>query len=507
MVKKKYYLKNIEFYVNKNGVRRKMIKILNENNETVYTSYNREELDDGFVVFCCLSRFAESVDFSEDIREGGEVDFFINEELDKGLRGESGKIESLFDERWGNWNWKRNYRVDVNIILYQVSDKESARIVYFYSITPSKYFYDDRRRFEEESKWMQHDLDSITKKVSLENYCESCNKRTKYWITYNSYVNYWKHIMDRNYKYGDDDFSEGRYECLDCHYCRTDFYLGEENFELVLKSIRIKKLVTKNGDSCFEIINVNKIKDKGIFYCFKEKIDEKSWKVLSENFNTIREVKLLCCFSDYGEKLTVKKVLDYELWKDEELDLIHERTIAKKQKNAPTKILSLNLIPSTSWWKNARSEIPKSEWDRVRKQVYQKANYTCEICGVKSERLDCNELWEYKGNEQILIGLEAICRNCHLTQHMGYASISGKGQQALEHLLKVNKWTPEQGQKYVLEKFSEWGERSKKKWTLNLDYLVREYHIVFKNKKPKPSKKDEYETMIDEVFTKISLKK
>ena len=132
--------------------------------------------------------------------------------------------------------------------------------------------------------------------------------------------------------------------------------------------------------------------------------------------------------------------------------------------------LPLNLIPSTSWWKSVRSKISKNQWDLIRRQVYQQANYACETCGVKKVRLDCNEVWEYKGNRQILTRLEAVCRQCHLTQHMGYASLIGKYQEAFIHLIRVNNWTREQGRIYVQKKWKEWEERSKIEWAL--DYRI-----------------------------------
>lgn len=98
-----------------------------------------------------------------------------------------------------------------------------------------------------------------------------------------------------------------------------------------------------------------------------------------------------------------------------------------------------------------RSKIPKSQWDLIRKKVYQQANWTCEICQVKNVRLDCNEVWDYHlpTLTQKLVKLEAICRLCHLTQHMGYASLIGQQQVAFDHLLKVNDWSGEEGKKYV----------------------------------------------------------
>ena len=136
--------------------------------------------------------------------------------------------------------------------------------------------------------------------------------------------------------------------------------------------------------------------------------------------------------------------------------------------------LPLNLIPSTSWWKNVRSKIPKVQWDLIRKKVYQRAHYTCEICQAKITRLDCNEVWTYQENKQILTKLEAICRLCHLTQHMGYASLIGQHQAAFNHLLKINNWTGEQGKVYVQAKFAEWEQRNKVEWIL--DYgILEEY--------------------------------
>jgi len=133
--------------------------------------------------------------------------------------------------------------------------------------------------------------------------------------------------------------------------------------------------------------------------------------------------------------------------------------------------LTLNLIPVTSWWKSARSKIKKSEWDTIRKKVYQQASYICEICGVKNVRLDCNEVWEYQNNKQILVRLEAICRLCHLSQHMGFASVIGRGWEAKEHLKKVNNWSEEQTIIYIQEKFEEWEKRNKIEWVLDISFL------------------------------------
>jgi len=45
--------------------------------------------------------------------------------------------------------------------------------------------------------------------------------------------------------------------------------------------------------------------------------------------------------------------------------------------------LPLNLIPSTSWWKNVRSKIPKAQWDLIRKKVYKKATILVKFAKLK----------------------------------------------------------------------------------------------------------------------------
>ncbi len=42
--------------------------------------------------------------------------------------------------------------------------------------------------------------------------------------------------------------------------------------------------------------------------------------------------------------------------------------------------LTIELVPSTSWYKNMRSISPKS-WDLIRSSIYKRAKYRCEVCG------------------------------------------------------------------------------------------------------------------------------
>ena len=74
--------------------------------------------------------------------------------------------------------------------------------------------------------------------------------------------------------------------------------------------------------------------------------------------------------------------------------------------------LTVELVPRGQWGANLRSELPKKDWDRLRREQYKKAGYVCEICGGKGSRhpVECHEIWHYDEdtNTQRLDGLIAL---------------------------------------------------------------------------------------------------
>lgn len=42
--------------------------------------------------------------------------------------------------------------------------------------------------------------------------------------------------------------------------------------------------------------------------------------------------------------------------------------------------LTIELVPTTCWYSNVRSNVSKAEWDIIRKESYSNANNCCEIC-------------------------------------------------------------------------------------------------------------------------------
>ncbi len=139
--------------------------------------------------------------------------------------------------------------------------------------------------------------------------------------------------------------------------------------------------------------------------------------------------------------------------------------------------LEIELVPSATWWDNLRKKIPKKKWDELRRKVYVEYRHKCGICGSKG-RLSCHELWSYddKNHIQRLVGFIALCDLCHHVKHIGLAGIlASRGQldydAVVKHFMEVNHCDRETFEKRKEEAFTEWRERSKHEWHLDLgDY-------------------------------------
>jgi len=146
--------------------------------------------------------------------------------------------------------------------------------------------------------------------------------------------------------------------------------------------------------------------------------------------------------------------------------------------------LTIELVPSTSFYTNVRSILPTSEWDRLRKESYSKAKFKCEICKESGldqgygHALECHEIWEYKSDgTQLLTGLISLCPKCHLVKHIGRAIAIGKKKRAYDHIAKVNKWDKTTVELYVGTCFQEHIERSKIKWNINIGILTEKFKV------------------------------
>ena len=148
--------------------------------------------------------------------------------------------------------------------------------------------------------------------------------------------------------------------------------------------------------------------------------------------------------------------------------------------------LEIELIPSSTWGKNARSFLSKYQWDKIRKAAYARAGYKCKICkGGKKGSLDLHEVWEYdlKTKIQKLKKLIVLCKKCHECKHYGRTYSMYREEYAKKHLIKVNRLPKKKIEEYISEKFVEYNERNLYEWEVDMSVLNR-FKVVkekFKN--------------------------
>jgi len=136
--------------------------------------------------------------------------------------------------------------------------------------------------------------------------------------------------------------------------------------------------------------------------------------------------------------------------------------------------LEIDLVPSTAWYSNLRTKISRKEWDKIRKKSYAEAGHKCMICRAE-EKLNCHEIWEYDDEKYVqkLKDFIALCDDCHMIKHIGFASIqANKGlldmEKLIKHFMIVNNVDRKTFDEYHEKSFEIWKERSKSKWKTDL---------------------------------------
>jgi len=151
--------------------------------------------------------------------------------------------------------------------------------------------------------------------------------------------------------------------------------------------------------------------------------------------------------------------------------------------------LFVDLVPSSCWFTNVRSCVGPRDWDRVRRMVYGRAGRRCEACGRPADPsrriwLEAHERWEYDTEPtepmwarlglpvQRLKRLVCLCTLCHEATHFGLASLRGRDDAAMRHLMEVNGWTRAQANEHISAAFDLFEERSRTEWLLDLRILL-----------------------------------
>jgi hypothetical protein len=140
--------------------------------------------------------------------------------------------------------------------------------------------------------------------------------------------------------------------------------------------------------------------------------------------------------------------------------------------------LEVELIPMQLWGTSIANRYPR-QWDKLRKECYQRAGYRCEICGGHGQSwpVEAHEVWEYdiddssKTASQRLVRLIALCPDCHRFKHFGRSRSvlpEARIQALIEHACRVNRCTPVELAESVRQAKSSWTLRNSYTWTQDL---------------------------------------
>ena len=138
--------------------------------------------------------------------------------------------------------------------------------------------------------------------------------------------------------------------------------------------------------------------------------------------------------------------------------------------------LFIDLVPSSAWFSNLRSEVLEAEWGTIKSKTFRAANYRCEACGGQGSNhpVECHERWIYDEERgvQILLRTIALCPACHEATHFGLARVKGRDKEARQQLQRVNHWTDLQVDHHVDLAMADYRRRSTRKWILDAYWLL-----------------------------------
>jgi len=140
--------------------------------------------------------------------------------------------------------------------------------------------------------------------------------------------------------------------------------------------------------------------------------------------------------------------------------------------------LYVDLIPSSCWFTNVRYCVKPKDWNKIRKIVYSRANYTCECCGINCIEnklpIEAHERWnyDYTTQTQKLVRLIGLCKNCHSTTHYGFSRMNGLEEQIKAHLMKIRNFNLEELKEHIDIAYAIWIERNQYDWYLDLSLIT-----------------------------------
>jgi len=130
--------------------------------------------------------------------------------------------------------------------------------------------------------------------------------------------------------------------------------------------------------------------------------------------------------------------------------------------------LSIEPIPEGSRLASLANLLPPWQWDRIRRSVYQRAGYRCQICG-REGMLHCHEVWQY--NEQAscqwLRGFAALCKDCHDVKHILFSRDIARHTKLMRHFITVNHIGLQEAEEYLRAARQLQQKFDQRRWTVN----------------------------------------
>lgn len=140
------------------------------------------------------------------------------------------------------------------------------------------------------------------------------------------------------------------------------------------------------------------------------------------------------------------------------------------------KILKIELVPDGCWHSNLRSVLTVEQWNIIKAKARKNAGGKCSVCGRKTNCLDAHERWSYdeKKGIQKLVGIVAVCKDCHSVIHIGRTAVAGDIERAENHYMKVNGATYAEYRAALKEANEEHKRRNEvSEWAMDVSYLKK----------------------------------
>lgn len=190
-----------------------------------------------------------------------------------------------------------------------------------------------------------------------------------------------------------------------------------------------------------------------------------------ETVEKLGAVKLKYCYYSVPSTCNIQ---DFHRWNRPPLNDV----ITGEDRTFGRNFLYVDLIPSSSWYTNAREYVDAVDWERIKELCKMRAGYKCELCKASpdfSEKnyLECHErfLFDKETKKQTLVRFICVCTKCHQVIHFGLSQIQGRDEEARSHLMKVNKWNAKRVSEHIADRFEVWEIKNEMFWELDLSML------------------------------------